>query len=44
MGIQAGWGKSAVLSRPANLRHVAEPTLCDPAVAPQLSRVPKKLA
>ena len=44
MRIQAGCGKSAVLSLPASLRHVDEPALCDPAVAPQLSRVPKELA
>ena len=44
MGIQAGWGKSAMLSCSASLRHVAEPALCDPTVAPQLSSVPKKLA
>lgn len=45
MGIQAGWGKSTTCSasQPASAT-LLEPALCDLAVAPQLSRVPKKLA
>lgn len=44
VGIQPGWGKGTLLVLPASLCHVAECPLCDPATAPQPSRVPKELA